>query len=78
VGAHARADDTFLGMIIVACHSTSRIGFIGEYVIREDLRGSGIGRALWEKGIEYLRERGCTNIGLSGAQSRPDASLCAH
>ena len=65
------ADGSLLGMIIVACHSpTSRMGMIAEFLVRSDVRGCGVGSALFAHAMEYLRAYGCTNIGLSAASSK--------
>lgn len=46
------------------------MGYIGEYIVRRDLRGTGIGIKLWTHAMDYMRnERKCTNIGLSARQS---------
>lgn len=46
--------------------SYGECGFLGELIIVRDRRGRGLGRQLLERGIEYLRGRGCRSIYLDG------------
>jgi ribosomal protein S18 acetylase RimI-like enzyme len=43
-------------------------GFIGEVIVREELRNQGIGRHLVEHVIAYLQSRGARSIYLDGAE----------
>lgn len=54
-----------------ACISAARqgkgFGFIGFYIVRPDLRGQGLGMALWRQGMERLAGR---VVGLDGVVAR--------
>jgi hypothetical protein len=53
--------------MICANYDGSEIGFIGEYIVRSDKRGAGVGQRLWQYGMNYLRNvRHCKNIALAG------------
>lgn len=60
-----------MGFIICGNHDGSENGFIGEYIVRRDLRGTGVGQKLWAYGMNYMRnERHCKNIGLASTMSK--------
>lgn len=50
-----------------------RFGMIRRFVVREDMRASGIGRALLEAATEHARASGCTFIELSVDVTNPAA-----
>ena len=54
-------DGELLGIILGPSYE-NKIGFIGEYIVREDQRGRGIGRALWEAAMKKLEGQ---NVGIS-------------
>ena len=43
-----------------------RYGFIGELIVRPEVRGRGIGAALLNEGVELLRKRGVETVYLDG------------
>jgi ribosomal protein S18 acetylase RimI-like enzyme len=43
-----------------------RSGFVGELIVRPEMRGQGIGAALLHHAVVYLRERGAATIYLDG------------
>lgn len=45
-------------------HQSGTEGWMGPLAVRPDLQGSGLGKEVVSRGIEVLRERGCTVIGL--------------
>lgn len=45
-------------------HQSGTEGWMGPIAVRPDRQGSGIGRAIVETGIDLLRQRGATTIGL--------------
>lgn len=57
-----------------ACVSVVRysaaFGFLGFYICRPDMRGKGIGLAVWQAGMAYLTD--CTTIGLDGVVDQQD------
>ncbi|MGL4637999.1 MAG: GNAT family N-acetyltransferase [Beijerinckiaceae bacterium] len=63
----------FIGGEPVACISAVRsgddFGFVGFYICRPDMRGSGIGWAVWQAGMAYLAGR---TIGLDGVVAQQD------
>ncbi len=57
-----------------SCISVVRIsasfGFLGFYIARPEVRGTGCGLAIWEAGMHYLGER---TVGLDGVPAQQDA-----
>lgn len=45
-------------------HASGREGWMGPLAVRDDLQGRGLGATIVRAGIEHLRRRGCTTIGL--------------
>jgi ribosomal protein S18 acetylase RimI-like enzyme len=43
-----------------------RSGFVGELIVRPEMRGQGIGAALLHHAVTHLRERGATTVYLDG------------
>lgn len=53
-----------VGMCVAVAYGDS--GFLGELIVVPDRRRLGLGRQLLERGIDYLRTRGCHSIYLDG------------
>lgn len=45
-------------------HRSGNEGWMGPIAVRPDRQGGGIGRAIVQTGVEWLRGEGCTTIGL--------------
>lgn len=45
-------------------HQSGTEGWMGPLAVRADLQGSGLGKEVVTRGIDFLRQRGCTVIGL--------------
>jgi GNAT superfamily N-acetyltransferase len=56
--------DRPIGMVTTTCFGPS--GWIGNLIVEPVFRGHGVGRALMEHGVEYLRSRGTKTIRLEG------------
>ena len=56
------------GRPVGICMATGyqKSGFIGRLIVREAARGQGVGAALLNHGVDYLRQRGATTVYLDG------------
>lgn len=66
----AEYNGTPVGMCIATCYGTS--GFIGELIVRPEARGKGVGAALLNQGVAYLKERGVGTVYLDGVLEAVD------
>lgn len=64
----ARLDGTMAGAISVVNHDPQN-AFLGLYLVRPDLRGQGIGLALWTHALAHA---GTRSIGLEGVAAQQD------
>jgi GNAT superfamily N-acetyltransferase len=62
------AEEAGLPAGICIATSYGRKGFIGDLIVRREARGRGIGPALLDSAVRYLRERGAENIYLDGVE----------
>jgi GNAT superfamily N-acetyltransferase len=60
----AESDGRSIGICVATHYGT--VGFIGELIVVEAMRGRGVGRQLLEYSIDYLVSRGTQNIFLDG------------
>ena len=60
----AEQDDHPVGICIATCYGAS--GFIGELIVRPEARGIGVGTALLNQGVSYLKNRGVKTAYLDG------------
>lgn len=58
----AEGNSARAGWVLVASYGT--LAWIGSLIIRKDLRGKGIGRALLSYAVRHARERGAKTIGV--------------
>ena len=57
--------------------STSPVGFLEGWFVKQEARGRGVGRMLVEAGERWAREQGCTEF-ASDAEADNAASIRAH
>ena len=56
--------DEPVGMVTTTCFGAS--AWIGNLIVEPGIRGRGVGRALMEHGLDYLRGRGASTVRLEG------------
>jgi len=72
----ACVDDTVVGWIEVSLENrlqTPSFVLIGGLVVKDGMRGEGIGRRLCEEAEQWARERGTSKIRVTSRSTRPDA-----
>jgi GNAT superfamily N-acetyltransferase len=62
----AELDGRPVGIVVAVGYGRS--GFIGELIVRREARGRGIGPKLFERALQYLKERGAEAIGLDAVE----------
>ena len=60
----AEVDGARIGICVATPYGES--GFVGELIVKQEMRGRGIGRQLLEHAIAYLRGQGALNVFLDG------------
>ena len=63
-GATCWVDERGAMLAFNVAHQSGTEGWMGPLAVRPDLQGSGLGKEVVSRGIEFLRQRGCTVIGL--------------
>jgi GNAT superfamily N-acetyltransferase len=75
----ATEGDVVIGLcglhVMVALHRERAVGRVTILVVREDMRGSGIGRRLLQAAEQELRNRGCGLVEITSNQRLEDAHL---
>jgi predicted N-acetyltransferase YhbS len=66
----AEQDSRIVGAVLVRI--TGTIGYFGMLSVAEDLRGSGVGRALRERAEQFCKQRGCTQMTLTTGAFRKE------
>ena len=73
----ATDDEIVAGCISVHAHellhTRGRLGRITSLVVDEEFRGAGVGRALIEQAVAFLREVDCCRIEVTSGDHRPAA-----
>lgn len=64
----AEQDDRIIGAVLARVDGTT--GYFGMLSVADDLRGSGIGRALRQRAEEFCTQHGCTEMTLTTASFR--------
>lgn len=67
-GCFCVRDQTGNGAGFVTCLKHGRGGWIGNLIVRPDLRGQGIGEALFLRGVEALQAAGVETIWLTASE----------